>query len=185
MLPFFFFFFFFLPSNGTCVSMCTLRMRICTVSMCEHLYISYVYVFVYVYVCGEIRKRVCTVLPTNGSRVELQQYREKKFDVELFYRKKRKKRKEKKKTRNNDFCFCAEKTITITVHRVEASNTRKRNFRHRNPTVIGDSRVKKMRHVHKPGYVALTFLVTFIFPPFFRSSSTYFLRITITRVYYT
>ena len=98
---------------------------------------------------------------------------------------KKKERKEKKKTRNNDFCFCAEKTITITVHRVEASNTRKRNFRHRNPTVIGDSRVKKMRHVHKPGYVALTFLVTFIFPPFFRSSSTYFLRITITRVYYT
>ena len=103
----------------------------------------------------------------------------------VLQKKKKKEKKEKKKTRNNDFCFCAEKTITITVHRVEASNTRKRNFRHRNPTVIGDSRVKKMRHVHKPGYVALTFLVTFIFSPFFRSSSTYFLRITITRVYYT
>lgn len=42
---------------------------------------------------------MCTVLPTNGSRVELQQYREKKFDVELFYQEKEKKKKRKEKKR--------------------------------------------------------------------------------------
>lgn len=53
----------------------------------------------------EMWKRVCTVLPTNGSRVELQQYREKKFDVELFYQEKEKKKREKKKNEEQWLLF--------------------------------------------------------------------------------
>ena len=47
--------------------------------------------------CREVF-RVCvrTVLPTNGSRVGLQQYREKKLGIELFYEEKKRELKRKK-----------------------------------------------------------------------------------------
>lgn len=98
--------------------------------LCTNVSVKRVCVMVCVCMCVCAR----TVLPTNGTRVELQQCRvKKKLGVELFNGKKRKKEKERKRkqTRNNGFeIFCAQKkTITITVHRVETSNTRRRNFR--------------------------------------------------------
>ena len=108
------------------------------VSLHIECYILYVYVCcvrVRVYICREVF-RVCvrTVLPTNGSRVGLQQYREKKPGIELFYEEKKRelKRKKERGTMVSVFFFFffarAGKTITITVHRVEASNTLEREI---------------------------------------------------------
>lgn len=80
--------------------------------------------------------------------------------------KKRKKRR-KKETRNNGFRFCARKTITITVRRVEASNTRYREKYHFS-TLSWRLESKWICDMcTKPGYVALLFIYFFIYLFFF------------------